>query len=99
MLTKINYIYGKFEDININDKFDIALLMTVLYWYLDSPDILKVFFERINTMISEMIIWESGDKPELEKDLIVKNTKFKNYRKLPFTVGTGKLREFGIFTI
>ena len=96
--TKVNYIYGKFEDISIDEKFDIALLMTVLYWYLETPEILNAFFDRLNTMISEMIIWESGDQPELEKELIIKNTKFKNYTKLSFTVGTGKLREFGIFT-
>ncbi len=97
--TKVNYINGKFEDIEVDKKFDIALLMTVLYWYLETPEILKAFFDRLNTMISEMIIWESGDQPEVEKELIIKNTKFKNYKKLSLTVGTGKLREFGIFTV
>jgi 2-polyprenyl-3-methyl-5-hydroxy-6-metoxy-1,4-benzoquinol methylase len=97
--TKVNYINGKFEDLEIDEKFDIAILMTVLYWYLDTPDILKAFFDRLNKMISEMLIWESGDQPEFEKNLIIKNTKFKNYKKLSLTVGTGKLREFGIFTI
>ncbi|KEI90373.1 hypothetical protein N493_13080 [Clostridium botulinum B2 433] len=97
--TKVNYINGRFEDIEEDQRFDIALLMTVLYWYLETPDILEAFFDRLNTMICEMIIWESGDQPEVEKNLIIKNTKFKNYKKLSVTVGTGKLREFGIFTV
>jgi SAM-dependent methyltransferase len=97
--TKVNYMLGKFEDINISEKYNIALLMTVLYWYLDSPEILQEFFRRIDKMITEMIIWESGDQPEREIELILKNTKFKKYKKLSFTSGTGKIREFGIFTI
>ncbi|MFH5187558.1 methyltransferase domain-containing protein [Paenibacillus sp. TAB 01] len=97
--TNVNYVYGKFEDIEATESYDIALLMTVLYWYLETPEILESFFERLNSMVSEMIIWESGDKPELEKELIIRNTKFKKYQKLSITTGTGKLREFGIFRI
>jgi 2-polyprenyl-3-methyl-5-hydroxy-6-metoxy-1,4-benzoquinol methylase len=97
--TKVNYVNGRFEDIEDTEKYNIALLLTVLYWYLDTPDILASFFERLNTMISEMIIWESGDQPELEKELIINNTKFKRYQKLSVTAGTGKLRELGIFSV
>jgi 2-polyprenyl-3-methyl-5-hydroxy-6-metoxy-1,4-benzoquinol methylase len=96
--TKVNYVNGKFEDIEASESYNIALLMTVLYWYLETPDILEAFFERLNHMVSDMIIWESGDQPEIEKELILSRTKFKKYRKLSLTVGTGKLREFGIFT-
>lgn len=97
--TSINLLNKKFEEINIEERFNIGLMTTVLYWYLDKPAILEIFFERINKMINEMIIWESGDQPELEKDLILANTKFKNYKRLSLTFGTGKVRELGIFTI
>ena len=52
---------------------------------------------RVDEIINDMIIWESGDMPEVEKKLIVTHTKFKYYDRIAYTVSTGKYREFGVF--
>jgi hypothetical protein len=52
---------------------------------------------KIDRLTCGMLIWESGDKPEEERDFILSNTSFGRYEKLSATYGTGKVRELGVF--
>lgn len=92
----IHMIHGGIEQLDESQKYDITLLLTVLYWHLGTDlafDIMRV----VDSVTTDMLIWESGDEIEKEKNWIFDNTSFKKYIKLQNTFGSGKMREMGIF--
>ena len=78
-------------------EFDLALMLTVLYWHMDTPLGIKLI-KAVDHMTKKFLLWESGDEPEREKHFIFSHSSFHTYEKICETVGTGKLRELGIFT-
>ena len=106
-----NLCYGEceikqttFEDYQTDKPFDIAIMLTVFYHYFNNPilmdeNIRDRFIDKINENITSLIIWESGDDYEREKEYIRTNTKFKYYQHLSYTYRTGKLREMGMFMV
>ena len=72
-------------------------MLTVLYWHMDTPLGIKLI-KAVDHMTKKFLLWESGDEPEREKHFIFSHSSFHTYEKICETVGTGKLRELGIFT-
>lgn len=96
---KCQIVNQKFEVYEDFQHFDMAILLTVLYHYLSNEQIKRLFFEKLNEMVDEMIVWESGDDPDYEKTQIIENTKFKNYTHLAYTYATRRFRELGLFSV
>jgi hypothetical protein len=93
------FILGPAEDfLEQEPDFNGCLLLTVLY-HLVTKQQHKRLLQLIDQGVSEYIIWESGGDPEMEKDLIISSTKFRNYSRIAITHATGKTREFGIFYV
>lgn len=90
-------ITSTFEELSTDKTYDIAILLTVFYHYMDDSEIRNKFIENLNHYVTSMIIWESGGDIEEEKQYITENTKFKDYVHLGYTYATGKFRELGIF--
>lgn len=86
-----------FECFDTDERFDIAIMLTVFYPYLKDGKVKKEFLNRLDKYVSTALIWESGDEIEMEKDVIIQNTKFKYFKHLCYTFGTGKIRELGVF--
>lgn len=97
LYTDCRIVTQKFEEYEENVKYDIAIMLTVFYHYFSNETIRDKFMDKINKNVSQMIIWESGDKAETEKEYIMQNTKFHQYRHLCYTYATGKFRELGLF--
>lgn len=105
LLVNINKLIGcegiETQNIGIQDmeekkNYDITFLLTVLYWHLDT-EIGVQLIKKIDKLTKEVLIWESGNEPEREKEFILKNTAFYSYKKIASTFGSGKLREMGVF--
>lgn len=92
----IETVCGGAQELNRKNEFDIAVMLTVLYWHLDSPLGIELI-HAVDEMTKSMMIWESGDEPEREKEFIINNSAFKKYVRIAETVGTGKVREMGIW--
>lgn len=86
-----------FENIG-DEKFDIGIILTVFYHSINDNQKSEQFLKKINSNIEKFLFWETGDDIEREKELIHKKTKFKYYKKLKITFGTGKIRELGVFS-
>lgn len=97
LYVKCEIVTEKFEEYVTDKKFDIAVLLTVFYHFFSNVAVRDKFAQRLNKNVSQMIIWESGDMPEEEKNYIIGNTKFSRYKKICCTYATGKFRELGVF--
>lgn len=103
-LNKLMYVDCKtvmqpFETFETEDTFDIAIMLTVFYPYMKDTAVKKKFLDHINKYVNDLLIWESGDMIESEKEEILKHTKFRHFTHLCYTYGTGKFRELGIFSV
>ncbi|MBT2764862.1 class I SAM-dependent methyltransferase [Paenibacillus sp. ISL-20] len=87
----------RFETSNLIERYDIGLLLTVFYHMMKNVKVRDAFLRKINQTVEEMLFWESGDQPELEKAILLGSTHFDHYEKLGITTGTGKTRELGVF--
>ena len=92
----IRLICGGAENVDSKDGFDVVIMLTVLYWHYKS-ELGKTLLKNINGLCNRIMIWESGDEIEEEKKFIRKNSDFKYYIKIANTVGTGKVRELGVW--
>lgn len=92
-------ITSSFERLSIDKTYDMAIMLTVFYHYINNPDVRNKFIENLNHYVTSMIIWESGENIEEEKKYIINHTKFKKYIHLGYTYATGKFRELGIFSV
>jgi len=90
-------ITQKFEEYNVDEKYDIAIMLTVFYHYFNQEEVRDKFIQHLNENVTQMIIWESGGKPEEERHYILQHTKFQNYIHICYTFATGKFRELGVF--
>lgn len=93
----VNIVTSTFEDLRTDEEYDIAIMLTVFYFQMKRTETRMRFIENLDKLITSMVIWESGDNIEQEKQFILENTKFKKYTLLGYTIGTGKFRELGIF--
>ena len=60
------------------------------------------YLGKTGTFLIQSKHHKEGTQPKDAFDRVkgeLENKEFKNYKKLSLTVGTGKLREFGIFTL
>lgn len=96
--SKINLIKCNIQDLNIDKKYDVCIFLSVFYHLFKSP-LRKKIIEIVDNITSKFIFWESGElnNCEEEKNYILENTKFKCYKKLAYSYGTGKVRELGVF--
>jgi hypothetical protein len=92
----INMIHGGIEGLDPSNKYNITLLLTVLYWHLGT-DLAYDILHAVDSVTTDILIWESGNEIEREKQWILDNSTFTKYSKLQNTFGSGKMREMGIF--
>lgn len=92
----VESIFGGAQDLNRPNEFEFAVMLTVLYWHLDNEIGVKLI-QAVDRMTTGFLIWESGDQPEKEKQFIFSHSGFSYYEKIRNTVGTGKIRELGVF--
>lgn len=85
-----------FQDASSNHRFDGALLLTVLYHFLEKREH-QPLLAKLDALVEHFVIWESGSHPDDEKRQISGHTKFTHYVKIANTYGTGRMRELGIF--
>ena len=88
-----------FEDYETSQTYDIAIMLTVFYPYMEDEVVKMKFLDNINRYVKGILIWESGDRADYEKEQIMKYTKFKTFEHLCYTYATGKFRELGIFFV
>jgi len=99
-----NCYFAAFE---ADHGFDVTLALTVLYhmfWRYDEEPIPPsarmdphAVVSKLDSMTKHALIWESGDDPGREKDIILSHSKLTRYVALGPTKGTGKHRELGVF--
>lgn len=97
LYTQCEVVTEKFEEYDSEKRFDIAILLTVFYHYFLDEALRDKFCQNLDKHVLQMVIWESGNCPEEEKEHIRRHTKFRNYRHLGYTFATGKFRELGFF--
>lgn len=95
-LNSINMYCGEIEKLEETSSYDICLLLTVLYWYYKDTIGLRIL-NVVDRVTKGALLWESGDQIEEEKEWIMSNSSFKHYKKIAKTIGTGKIRELGVF--
>ena len=84
------------EELETENRYDVTIMLTVLYWHLDTPLADKIM-KKVDEVTNGILIWESGNEIEREKEWILKNSSFNRYKKIADTFGSGKLRELGVF--
>lgn len=84
------------QEMNEDEHYDVTILLTVLYWHLDTELGLKLM-DKIDKLTKDILLWESGNEPEREKQWIFDHSSFNAYEKISDTFGTQKLREMGVF--
>lgn len=92
----ITAIHGDILNTDFERKFDITMMLTVFYPYLDTEDGKKII-KKVSNITRNMLIWESGEKPKMEIEYILRHTDFSGYEKIAETYGTGRTRELGVF--
>lgn len=95
-MENINMYCGEIENLEVRDEYDICLLLTVLYWHYKDAIGLRIL-NVVDKITKGFLLWESGAQIEEEKEWIMNNSSFKHYEKIAETVGTGKIRELGVF--
>ena len=74
-------------------------MLTIFYHFYSIPLIRDKFIDIINNHVNLLLIWESGEDFNNERQYLLEHTKFKKFTHLAYTYGTGKMRELGIFSI
>lgn len=92
----ITAIKGDILNTDFHRKFDITMMLTVFYPYLDTEDGEKIM-KKVSYITRKMFIWESGENPQHEIEYVLKYTDFSKYDKIAETYGTGRTRELGVF--
>lgn len=92
----IDCICGELEELDTSRRFSVTIMLTVLYPYVGT-DLGRKILGNIDAVTEDLLIWESGDQPEDEIQYILKYSTFAHYCKISETIGTGKVRELGIF--
>jgi SAM-dependent methyltransferase len=103
----VNFINCQFKEIDYQEPFDIVVSLTVLYHIFFRQEEYNVplhlrmshdeVMRKIDRLAKHVLIWESGDSPDIEKKIIISKSGLTQYRSLGFTSGTGKKRELGVF--
>lgn len=88
---------GVIQDFKANKTFDLAILMNVLHWHL-TTGIAGEIVQAVDKITSKYLLWESGDNPYYEKELIKKYSSFSKYTKICTTIGADKIRELGFWS-
>lgn len=84
------------QDMDETETYDISILLTVLYWHFDTELGLQLM-QKMDRVTKGILVWESGDEAEREKQWIFEHSSFNAYEKISDTFGTQKLREMGVF--
>ncbi|MDA0660455.1 MAG: class I SAM-dependent methyltransferase [Planctomycetota bacterium] len=92
------FVSGRFEQFDASEKFDIVVLLTVMYHALnvgqkEAIDMIK----HIDRLDASVLVWESGSYAKREIELIRENSGLTTYLPLGSTQATGKDRELGVF--
>lgn len=93
---QINALKGDILNSDIKEKFDITIMLTVLYPYLQDGRG-KDFIKKVSDFTDGLLIWESGGDAKEEIAFILENSDFSKYEKIGETYGTGLIRELGVF--
>ena len=85
------------EELETEDQYDVTIMLTVLYWHLDTPLADKIM-KKVDEVTKGILVWESGNEIEREKEWIMNHSSFNHYEKIADSFGAGKLRELGVFS-
>lgn len=86
------------EEAQLGDEvFDIGIVLTVLYHFLNRPEIAIAMAQLIDKHVAYYLFWESGSDIDREVAFMAEHTGFGFYKRLRFTIGTGRVRELGVF--
>ena len=94
--SNIQSICTGIDNIDTSERFSFTIMLTVLYWHLNTPLGLQIL-HNVDLVTENFLLWESGDEPESEIQFILENSSFNKYIKISETIGTGKVRELGVF--
>lgn len=94
--SQIRALQGDILTTEINEKFDITIMLTVFYPYFQDGRG-KELIKKISDLTENMLIWESGGVAKEEIQFILENSDFSMYEKIGETYGTGLMRELGVF--
>ncbi|MBU3078664.1 class I SAM-dependent methyltransferase [Sphingomonas quercus] len=96
--TQCDFRQDTAESVDLGSQvFDMAIVLTVLYHFLDRGDTAVKIAKKIDNHVSDFLFWESGSDIAREIDFMNRHTGFGAYRRLRMTIGTGRVRELGIF--
>ena len=94
----VNFLSGHFEQIQLAESYDVVVMLTVLYHTFNrSLAEAARIVNKIDGLAPHLLLWESGDRPKQEIDLIRANCGLNLYLPLGATFATGKHRELGAF--
>jgi len=94
----VPFIRSSLNEYPVSQQYDIVLLLTVLYHALarDADEAIRMV-EKIDKLTAAVLLWESGDDPDRELNLIRRHSGLTTYLPLGETSGTGKNRRLGAF--
>lgn len=92
------FVSGRFEQFDASEKFDIVVLLTVMYHALNVGQNEAIqMIKHIDRLDASVLVWESGSYARREIELIREHSGLTNYLPLGSTQATGKDRELGVF--
>ncbi|TCM15772.1 methyltransferase family protein [Novosphingobium sp. PhB165] len=96
--TQCDFRQDTAENVDLGDQvFEVAIMLTVLYHFLDKGDTAVKIAKKIDSHVSHFVFWESGSDAAREIEFMKRHTGFSAYRRLRMTSGTGRVRELGVF--
>jgi SAM-dependent methyltransferase len=93
------FIESNFGEFSETSQYDVVVAQTILYHlFFRQPDLEAAWVaRRVGSLTGGVLLWESGDQPEQEKEIILTHSGLTKYLYLGKTEGTGLKREFGCF--
>jgi SAM-dependent methyltransferase len=94
------FIESNFGEFSEEVQYDVVVAQTILYHlFFRQPELDAAWVaKKVGSLTGGALIWESGDQPEREKEIVLKHSGLTQYLYLGKTQGTGiNTREFGCF--
>lgn len=96
--TRAEFRGARLQDAALGDEiFEVGLALTLVYHFMDDPTVGPAMVRQIDRHVSRFLFWETGRDPAEEIAFVVRHSGFKAYRRLAGTLGTGRVREIGVF--
>ena len=94
----VEFVSCSISEYPVSQHYDFVMLLTVLYHALarDRSEAIRMV-EKIDKLTPAVLLWESGDNPDQEINLLRRHSALTTYLPLGETFGTGKSRRLGAF--